>query len=769
MVASLRDKSLTYDELAHAASGYSYWRYGDFRLQPENGQLPQRVAGLPLLLSVARLPSPDPAAWRNAEQWQLGAQWFYRSGCDARSLSMEGRALCGLFAVALGALVWAWSRRLFGPVAGMLSLLLFVLSPTVLANGALMTSDTAAALFFAATAWAMASLVERPSLARLALSSLLMGALFLTKVSAVLVVPLVALLIAARIADRRPLAVRLPGFPSEIVGRWARIPAFGAAVVVHAILVIAIIWAGYGFRYSAFSDTGSQPGRFRMPWEYLLAKTDPLRALDALGLSGKQASQAGAIMVAGGAAQPVWSNWSIDALRAVRRDVLTPEQSAKLDGILARPSHVPWVRAVEWVRDHRLLPEAWIYGFTDVYRRSLVRPAFLNGDFRMQGWIGFFPYTFLVKTPVAVFAIGLLALGAVGWGALSWERVWPVLSLLLFLVIYWGAAVTSHLNIGHRHLMPVYAPLFILMGGAAHWIGRLLAPGPSGPTRRWPGWAVLALVAALVAEDAAAFPNYLAYFNGVVPAREGYRHLVDSSLDWGQDLPAVRSYIDAHPGLGPFYFSYFGTASPAYHGIQARQLYSVAGLENKPSWRNLVMEEEEASAELPRLPSEWPDHDVIGERQIGSTVIVTLLRKPESLSLHPGTYLISASMLEPVNFPLSGPFGPWNSRYESTYQQLRAAVAPLESEDRETRLRGLRAHSANEWAQLLDQFDQYRFGRLTAYLRQREPDQELNYSVMVYHLGTADLSAALEGPMPESGPDLGTRERDRLPEVEALP
>lgn len=47
MVASLREKSPTYDEVAHAAAGYAYWHFGDYRLQPENGQLPQRAAGFP--------------------------------------------------------------------------------------------------------------------------------------------------------------------------------------------------------------------------------------------------------------------------------------------------------------------------------------------------------------------------------------------------------------------------------------------------------------------------------------------------------------------------------------------------------------------------------------------------------------------------------------------------------------------------------------------------------------------------------------------------
>jgi hypothetical protein len=47
MLASLADKCVTFDETAHLPAGYAYWRFNDYRLNPENGVLPQRLAGLP--------------------------------------------------------------------------------------------------------------------------------------------------------------------------------------------------------------------------------------------------------------------------------------------------------------------------------------------------------------------------------------------------------------------------------------------------------------------------------------------------------------------------------------------------------------------------------------------------------------------------------------------------------------------------------------------------------------------------------------------------
>jgi len=56
ILASLREKSLTLDEGVHVTAGYAFWRYNDYRLNPENGNLPERVMALPLLVGDYRFP-----------------------------------------------------------------------------------------------------------------------------------------------------------------------------------------------------------------------------------------------------------------------------------------------------------------------------------------------------------------------------------------------------------------------------------------------------------------------------------------------------------------------------------------------------------------------------------------------------------------------------------------------------------------------------------------------------------------------------------------
>jgi hypothetical protein len=78
----LRHQCTTGDEIAHLTAGYSYWKTDDYRLQPENGNLPQRWAALPLLHEHLKFPTLEQKAWRISDVWDLGFQWFYECGND---------------------------------------------------------------------------------------------------------------------------------------------------------------------------------------------------------------------------------------------------------------------------------------------------------------------------------------------------------------------------------------------------------------------------------------------------------------------------------------------------------------------------------------------------------------------------------------------------------------------------------------------------------------------------------------------------------------
>jgi hypothetical protein len=345
-------------------------------------------------------------------------------------------------------------------------------------------------------------------------------------------------------------------------------------------------------------------------------------------------------------------------------------------------------RLLAFAGRHRLAPEPFLFGSAYVLA-ALHRYAFLNGEYSTSGWPQYFPYAFAVKTTLPMLALlagglALLAAGAVSRRRRAARRrllarAYAATPVLALLAIYWPALVTSTINIGARHLLPVIPAACVLAGA----LGRI-------PARR-PAWGVVALLLVWhVGEGVRAYPDYLAYFNQVVGRGNAWRHLVDSNLDWGQDLPGLRDYLErrlaAAPGRKAF-LSYFGADSPSYRRIPAE-------------------------------PLELGERVAKGLPPIGG----------------PGIYCVSATNLQAVYFPVRGR---WSREAEQEYRELLARRA--------ARRERPGSGPAAEERRLHD----LGTSRLLAFLRQREPDDSVGYSILVYNLTEGDLRDAFDGPPPE--------------------
>jgi hypothetical protein len=212
---------------------------------------------------------------------------------------------------------------------------------------------------------------------------------------------------------------------------------------------------------------------------------------------------------------------------------------------------------VSFVAEHRLLPEGWIYGQLYVLK-YLKRDAFLLGQLSsVDGFWSYFPIAFAVKT-----ALPLLIVLAIALNMLLWKRLdrRQTLFLLAPAAVYFSLAVASRSNIGLRHILPVYPFLFVLAGGA---VAELWKYG--GRIRK--GVALLALWS--VWSCLSIHPSYLAFFNELVGGPDnGRRILLDSNLDWGQDLKGLKHWMDEN-GVKKIWFAYFGAAYPEYYGIDS--------------------------------------------------------------------------------------------------------------------------------------------------------------------------------------------------------
>ena len=197
-------------------------------------------------------------------------------------------------------------------------------------------------------------------------------------------------------------------------------------------------------------------------------------------------------------------------------------------------------------------------------------PAYLLGRLDPDGWWYFFPVAFLFKTPAALHA--LMVVAAVGMLLARPAR--PLRALLASplrvpaagILIFGGALLTSNLTIGFRYALPVLPLVCILVavGIARAWPhgGRLLRP------------AVAVLVLWFVMSSLSYYPHFLSYISEYGPGRDReHEVLVDSSVDWGQGLLALRDWMRTQE-IERVHLSYFGSALPGGYGIRYQPLQS---------------------------------------------------------------------------------------------------------------------------------------------------------------------------------------------------
>ena len=205
-----------------------------------------------------------------------------------------------------------------------------------------------------------------------------------------------------------------------------------------------------------------------------------------------------------------------------------------------------------------LLPESYLYGLADVRKMANDMPSFFFGHVYQHGIWYYFPAVFLIKSTLALLISLALTLFAIARGWLRNTRaLWFLIAPPAF---YFAVAMSSHLNIGARHILPVWVFCCVLAGAG---LSALIQHN-----RRWL-YPVAALLLFQIATTLHASPNYIAYSNEAWGGpTHTYRYLSDSNTDWGQQLLATSAYLRDHH-ITHCYFAYFVTpfVLPSDHGI----------------------------------------------------------------------------------------------------------------------------------------------------------------------------------------------------------
>jgi len=483
LLYSVRRESLTWDEGDHIFAGYMSLKHHDFGLNPEHPPLVKMVAALPLQNMTLREPQLQNRYFKT-EAYLSGSDFIFQN--DFETIIFRARMAASIFALMVALLAFLSAREMFGTGAGFITLLLIVFEPNFLAHGALVTTDNGAACCLLASIYAFYRYMKSPSWGRAVVLGLAAGIFFITKHSAVLLPAMLILLAITELLRRRQVGDE---------SRLRQALRLAGVLVIAAVIVVGIMWTGYGFRYSA-RPAGQQ---INPPLESTLGTLNPVE----------------------GKAVTVMARW-------------------------------------------KLLPESWLYGLADVRSVANTWPSYIFGKIYAHGVWFYFPLAFVIKATLTTLIFLPLIVYAIATRKLRGWR--EILFLSLPPLLYFCISMTSKLNIGVRHILLVFIFLLVLAGGAA-W--SLICKD-----RRW-AWPIAALILFHVISSLRAFPtSYIAYANELWggPANI-HKYLTDSTTDWGQQLKAVKRYVDER-GIQQCWFAY--TAEPAIpyraYGIPCKTL-----------------------------------------------------------------------------------------------------------------------------------------------------------------------------------------------------
>ncbi len=516
---SLRRENPTVDEIAHLPAGISYWQKGTFKLYHHNPPLTKLIAALPVLWAN---PITDELynlqAWAAERQSVFGEFFAFLNAPRYFEMMTLGRMVMPLFSAFGGVFIYLWSSRLYGRAGGLLSLALWCVCPNVLAHARLITSDAAGAAISLAATYVFWRYLREPSWKWTIIAGIALGIAQLTKFSAVLLYAYWPMLWVMRIVIER-----------DWVGFWRlllKAAGQGAAVVVLSVLVINV---GYGFE-----GVGKPLGSFEFASESL---TRPITSAELT--KGRPSSANGLLALA-------WQH-RINKFRGTFLGTIpTPLPSQYLLGF----------------DDQRLetegIPMRWVKPDAPADERTGY-PVYLDGTLRRSGWWYYYLACLVYKVPEGTWLLVALsgaALIAVKRSRAAWFDEFTV--LVFPAIVLFAMSFLTDINLGLRYVLPVFPFVFVGVGKVVPWVGSWAGK------KRWIGVGFVVLGLGLTTlQTALIHPSYLANFNWISGGpNRGDEHLIDSNLDWGQDLVGLQRWVAKNRPGQAVGFAYFGQINP---------------------------------------------------------------------------------------------------------------------------------------------------------------------------------------------------------------
>ncbi|MFH1175171.1 MAG: glycosyltransferase family 39 protein [bacterium] len=524
-ITSMAGDSAIVDEIAHIPAGYSYLKYGDYRLNPEHPPLIKDLAGLPLQFMNLKFPEKHSTWTQDVNgQWEAGWHFIYHIGNDADNIIFWARIPMVLVMLLLGFYLYRASREWFGEKEALLALALFAFCPNIIAHGRFVTTDVGAAAFIFISIYYFLKWITHP----------------------------------------------LPTSPSEkgrnaknsknilkasIALALAQLAKFSAVLLIPAFLIIVFVYTIAKIIQNY--KTEKQCSAFAVIWRYF---------------GGLLAIFISAFILIGVFYLPHTKNMPVDKIYAQIDTGLPSEKVKSINNLLKKMASNPILKPHSY----------YLTGFAMVVGRVAGgNTTFFLGKVTNQSFRAYFPVVYLAKTPLAtliltataiimalistIFALKPLILGK--WKKMLFdffhyilEKI-HILTALLFIFIYAYTSITGNLNIGFRHLIPILPFIFMLVG---YEIIKIFKKTKSKHHKVFE-LVLCGLILWLIGANICIYPHYAAYFNEAAGGpKNGYKIVTDSNVDWGQDLKRLGQWVEKNK-IENIKVDYFGGGSSKYY------------------------------------------------------------------------------------------------------------------------------------------------------------------------------------------------------------
>ncbi|MBI4919949.1 glycosyltransferase family 39 protein [Candidatus Azambacteria bacterium] len=531
---SMWNDNANYDERIHLPAGYSYITQQDMRLNPEHPPLVKDLAALPLFFIKINFPykswgwnTPLSVDSSRTPAWQtdvgFGNDLLYFSGNDAQNMMRLARIPMILIGLLLGFYIFKFSKELWGDWAGLIALALYSFSPTFLAHTRLVTTDVAAAAAFFISFYYLYKWLKLPTLRpskngggrNLWIFGIVLGLSLLTKFSTILLIPIFGFIVLVWILLQesgeklRALKKYLGGF---------------VLVLMIAFLVIGAVYAFHVRNYPA------------------------------------------------------------------------QKQAIDTDFILSTFGFKPLADLSVWISSQPIL-RAWgqyFLGFLMVLQRSGGgNTTYYLGSISADGSHSYFPTVYMLKEPLTYILLEFFALFLALKKFIAYKKSGGALfgrdfsnllknnfaefGMLAVIFVYWALSIKSNLNIGVRHILPSLPFIYALTARQiSFWIKGSITERIADYRGFWQlfslhwrrikkGFVVAVLLIWAVISVVSVWPSFLAYFNEIAGGPDGgYKFVVDSNLDWGQDILRLSRFIEKN-NIKEIKMDYFSGAPAEYY------------------------------------------------------------------------------------------------------------------------------------------------------------------------------------------------------------